>query len=322
MISFLRRLLGPRPTPVDLITPEGLATAEAILTLRADGDVFRQLNEAKGLATKLPRIDYLRALYFIRLGDLSSAREAAKEELRYFPDSSEANALFMELGREATPASAPVGNDEFAEIYNVVREFTMLSPERLRSLYDRAMSVCATDLPGNFVECGVAAGGSSALLAAMIKRHSKSPRRLFSCDTFSGMPKPGRFDRHGGVDADATGWGTGTCSAPMESLRKAAELLGAFDVIEPVQGLFEETLPKERSRIGQIALLHMDGDWYSSTQAILENLFDQVATSAPIQIDDFGHWDGCRRAVNEFTGKRGLKWDLNQIDFTGVWLVK
>jgi hypothetical protein len=66
----------------------------------------------------------------------------------------------------------------------------------------------------------------------------------------------------------------------------------------------------------------MDGDWYSSTREVLENLFDQVITGGRIQIDDYGHWEGCRRAVTEFEKTCGLKFEITQIDETGVWLTR
>jgi hypothetical protein len=54
----------------------------------------------------------------------------------------------------------------------------------------------------------------------------------------------------------------------------------------------------------------------------LENLFDQTAPSAPIQIDDYGYWQGCQRAVREFEQKRSLHFQLQPIDDTGVWMSK
>jgi hypothetical protein len=104
----------------------------------------------------------------------------------------------------------------------------------------------------------------------------------------------------------------------MEACRK----LGVEQLVEPIRGLFGDTLPMHRERIGEIAFLHMDGDWYASTRDILENLYDQVSAGGIIQIDDYGYWDGCRRAVTEFMEARGLRPDLHQIDETGVWFVK
>jgi hypothetical protein len=250
-----------------------------------------------------------------------AACEALKEELRYFPDHAEAGELLAKLSGDPPPQPLP-DDPEFRELYAAIRPYTMVWPARLWSLWQRAREICASDLPGNFVECGVAAGGTSALLAAAIARHSKRPRRLFACDTFEGMPAPTEHDRHQGQNAEAAGWGAGTCAAPQDSLNAICTQLGVAHVVQPVRGFFAETLPSHRAEIGAVALLHMDGDWYESTRDILENLFDQVVPGGAIQIDDYGFWEGCRRAVTEFSEKRGAAFDLQPIDESGVWMTK
>jgi hypothetical protein len=168
----------------------------------------------------------------------------------------------------------------------------------------------------------VAGGGSSALIAAVIARHSKRARKLFAFDSFEGMPPPTELDVHGEHSADAHGWSTGTCAAPEASLREVCSKLGVEGLVETVKGFFGQTLPVHRDRIGPVAFLHMDGDWYESTRDILVNVFDQVVPGSPIQVDDYGYWDGCRRAVAEFQEQRGLAWSLHDIDGTGVWFAK
>src|SRR5438105_11888278 len=110
------------------------------------------------------------------------------------------------------------------------------------------------------------------------------------------MPAPASLDRHEGQAAGQLGWGTGTCAAPVESLLEVCRKLGVEALVEPVQGFFSETLCLHRDRMGGIACLHMDGDWYDSTYQILANLYDQVVQTGRIQIDDYGFWEGCRRA--------------------------
>jgi hypothetical protein len=216
-------------------------------------------------------------------------------------------------------AEVKKSNDTFFDdIYDKIRPYTMLSRERLESLYKAARAICENDIAGNFVECGVAAGGSSAMLAAVIKRFSKQVRWLWAFDSFEGMPEPGEFDRHGNVCADASGWGTGTCSAPEDSVRNLCQRIGALDVLKTVKGRFEHTLPEWRNRAGIISLLHMDGDCYDSTKAILDNLYDHVTGEGFIQVDDYGYWDGCRKAIHEFEQKRNIRFCLKQIDGTGV----
>jgi hypothetical protein len=206
---------------------------------------------------------------------VAEALEALKEELRLFPDDKEAAALLQELtARELAPPLPE--NLEFRELFAAVRPYTMLSVERLFSLFGHARELCREDLAGEVVECGVAAGGSAALLAGVVTRHSKRPRRVFACDSFVGLPAPGPLDRHEGQAAARLGWSGGTCAAPVESLLAACRAVGAGAIVEPVRGFFAKSLPAVRARIGPIALLHLDGDWYESTRAVLDNLFDQV----------------------------------------------
>ncbi|NJL88701.1 MAG: macrocin O-methyltransferase [Coleofasciculaceae cyanobacterium SM2_1_6] len=209
--------------------------------------------------------------------------------------------------------------EEFKELVNQVQPFTLLSEMRLYSLYTATKQICLGDLPGNFVECGAFKGGASAMMAAVIKRYTQRPRKLFAFDTFAGMPEPTEIDRAQGVAANDTGFGVGTLSAPVaENIGKITQELGVTDIVEIVPGLFADTLPVYREQIGEIALLHADGDWYESTMDIFNNLYDAVVPNGLVQIDDYGHWEGCRAAVHEFERSRNLQFVLEKIDYTGV----
>ena len=222
--------------------------------------------------------------------------------------------------KDANPDRA---RKEFAELVAAVRPFTSLSELRLASLYNLARHVCLNDLPGNFVECGAWRGGASALLAYVIKHYSRRLRRLFSFDTFAGMPEPTAVDKHQGIPANDTPFGAGTLKAPRaDFLDIITARLDVCDIVPPVRGLFQETLPRTRDEIGPIALLHADGDWYTSTMDVLNNLFDPIVPGGFLQIDDYGHWEGCKKAVHDFERQRGLAFLLNALDYTGVWLRK
>lgn len=278
---------------------------------------------AKAIKVTRRGLDFLRAHCFIQLGQTSGALEALREELRWFPDNTEAKILLDSIVNEPQSiTNSSCFPSEFLQLLDVIRPYTMLSEQRLYSLYNHAKYICENNIQGNFVECGVAAGGSSALLAWVIKNYSCHPRKLFSFDSFSGMPRPTEFDSSGGIDAESTGWGTGTCAAPESSVIEICTKLGVVDIITTVKGYFEDTLPQMRDWVGMVALLHMDGDWYESTKAILNNLYDRLVNGAFIQVDDYGHWDGCRKAIHEFAAARALQFEMNQIDSTGVWFVK
>lgn len=216
----------------------------------------------------------------------------------------------------------PVCNLELSRVLEKVKSFTLLGFERLWSLYSLAKQVCEEDIPGNFVECGVCRGGSSALLAWVIKNYSRRPRKLYAFDTFSGMPDPTEVDRdYRGVGANDTGFGSGALAAPIsENLEVVAKELGVWDLIVPVPGLFADTLPAYRGQVGEIALLHADADWYQSTMDIFHHFYDQVHSQGFIQIDDYGHWQGCWKAVHDFEQEIGAFFRLHSVDYTGVWL--
>ncbi|GET42080.1 class I SAM-dependent methyltransferase [Microseira wollei] len=213
--------------------------------------------------------------------------------------------------------------DEFQNLLAAIRPFTLLSEARLFSLYTLARQICIDDIPGNFVECGTCKGGSAALLAFAIKRYSLRPRMLYAFDTFEGMPDPTDVDKHNGIPANDTGLGVGTLKAPIiEGLDVVCQALDVRDIVVPVQGLFASTLPESKSKIADIALLHADGDWYESTMDIFNNLFAQVVDDGVIQIDDYGFWEGCRKAIHEFERSQNMSFPLVRIDETGVWFRK
>lgn len=262
--------------------------------------------------------DLMRAKCRLRQGRHQEAYEMLKEELRLHPGNAQAKKLLDRLAKQSRTVEMAAPADEFGHILTSVRPFTMMSEARLRTMYTNARRICEEDRQGNFVECGVAAGGCSALLAHVIKNYSKRPRLLFCFDTFEGMPKPTSADTHAGLAADESGWGTGTCAAPVDSLMQAVRVVGAADVIRPMKGLFRETLPVTRESVGSIALLHLDGDWYESTRDILDNLYNSVLSDGYLQVDDYGHWEGCRKALDEFEKEQDVVFEKTIIDETGI----
>jgi hypothetical protein len=300
---------------------EEFAQAQTLVERGQLEDAFPKLNRLKAERASLAQVDYFRALYFLHRQQPWSAIEALKEELRYYPDNAKASTLLSQLLIQYR-IKPMLGDQEFQSLFDQVSYYTMLGEARLFTLFNHAKHVCQNRITGNFVECGVAAGGSSVLLAAVIARHTHLPRQLFSCDTFEGMPPASAVDLHDGAHALATGWDAGTCAAPETSLLALCEKLGVKEIVQPIKGLFRETLPVQRMRIGSIALLHVDGDWYSSTLDVLENLYGQVMTGGRIQIDDYGWWEGCKKAVTEFEKAHDLHFKLNVIDQTGVWFEK
>ncbi len=314
-------------TTVVAVNPSSIATCiqNAVDELKAGHfeTAFGFLNQAKSLKLPTQGVDFLRAECFLKMNQLYSAKEALLEELRFFPNNMEAENLLTHVTKQLSEStSLLVADKEFNKLLQVIRPYTMLSEDRLFSLFSLTKRVCKQNIPGNFVECGVAAGGSAALLAYVIKKYSKQPRWLYAFDSFDGMPFPTDSDQHNGQAANATGWGAGTCAAPEDSVKDLCAKFGVSDILKTIKGDFRDTLPKMRDTVGMIAFLHMDGDWYESTKAILYNFYDRIVNYGLVQIDDYGYWEGCKKAIHEFEKFRNLTFALNKIDGTGVWLEK
>ncbi|MCK5201311.1 MAG: macrocin O-methyltransferase, partial [Spirochaetales bacterium] len=65
----------------------------------------------------------------------------------------------------------------------------------------------------------------------------------------------------------------------------------------------------------KISLLRLDTDWYASTVEELETLYPLLVEKGVLIIDDYGHFDGARKAVDEYFITRSIL--LNRIDYTG-----
>ena len=284
---------------------------------------FQAASKAKALRLPVLNVDYLRAACLLHLGRPMEAREALREELHYFPDNGSAKQLLEEVFRTA-PDTHRVQDEEFRELLELIRPHSMVPEARLYSLFTLAKKACLDDLPGNFVECGVSRGGSAAMLGIVIKRYSTRPRRLFAFDSFEGMPEPTQYDTQNGIAANDTGWGAGTCSGSSENVQKLCVELGIDEQVILVKGHFEDRLPQWKEKMGEIALLHADSAWYQSTMTILNELYQKVTTKGLIQFDDYGSWDGCRKAVHEFQAQNELTFQFQPIpgDHQGVWIKK
>ena len=87
-----------------------------------------------------------------------------------------------------------------------------------------------------------------------------------------------------------------------------------------IKGKVEETIPEIIP--GKISLLRLDTDWYESTLHNLNHLFPLLSKGGILILDDYGHWQGARKAVDEYLEKNNVKILLNRIDYTGRIAVK
>jgi hypothetical protein len=82
------------------------------------------------------------------------------------------------------------------------------------------------------------------------------------------------------------------------------------------KGLVEETLPG--SDIGELCLARFDTDYYPSTRIEFEVLYPKLVSGGVIIVDDYGFYQGARRATDEYLAKEARRPLLNRIDI-GIW---
>lgn len=216
-----------------------------------------------------------------------------------------------------------------AEIIRTVRAYTMTSPERLFALIQAVRHVTAASIPGDVVECGVWRGGSMMAAALTLMGGSDATRELYLFDTFEGMSPPGVVDVS--VDGQAasallassrtTDPASPWCYAGIDDVRAAMRSIGyPLERIHYIQGRVEDTIPANAP--ARIAVLRLDTDWYESTRHELEHLYPLLTPGGVLIVDDYGHWTGCRKAVDEYLGAHGIKLLLNRVDYTGRIAVK
>lgn len=194
----------------------------------------------------------------------------------------------------------------FMDLFKQVKPYTMTSVEALYALYTAVNYVLERQIPGNFVECGVWRGGSSLLVALILKSRNISDRKLYLYDTFTGMPTPTEFDidkygRSGFEMMEEYGDDIGWCYASLEDVQKVFFNHNFEFEIEFVQGDVMKTLSVTQP--DSISLLRLDTDWYESTALEFELLYPNLSTGGVLIIDDYGVWAGSRKATDDYFSK-------------------
>lgn len=162
---------------------------------------------------------------------------------------------------------------------------------------DRAVSFVkhARTVPkkGVFVEVGVFEGNSAVIIASV------AVGRVFHLyDSWEGLPELKPVDQKKGhkgqFKADFH-----TTSTLIDSL-KCPSCKTIYH-----NGLVQDTFKKE-DYPGGIAFLHIDVDLYEATRFCLENFYPLVLNGGIVQVDDYGLYPGCKKAVRDYCYPRKL----------------
>jgi O-methyltransferase len=187
---------------------------------------------------------------------------------------------------------------------------TYLGVPQLTVLARQVYDVDLSGREGLIIEAGTARGGSAIAMAA-----AKDPIRPMKVyDVFGQIPPPSDDD---GTDVQARyqtiseggarGIGGDTYYGYRDNLYgEVAESFARLGVpidennVELVKGLFEDTIQIDEP----VAFAHLDGDWYESTMTCLERITPLLIKGGRIVLDDYFHWSGCRKAVDDYFAHR------------------
>jgi O-methyltransferase len=238
--------------------------------------------------------------------------------------------LGIDLVRHEVSSEEPNYLSDFSKenllIYEAVKQFTMTSPERVNALIEAIKYVVRNKIGGALVECGVWRGGSVMAMALALKQLDDESRDIYLYDTFTGMVAPTDVDKsriYGDdhakeqfsklkISEDSSHW----LSSSLEEVKENVLSTGyPKKKLHFIKGKVEDTIPENIPR--EIALLRHDTDFYVSTKHELIHLFPLVKPKGVIIFDDYAHWEGARKAVDEYIEENHICIFLNRIDSQG-----
>jgi len=196
------------------------------------------------------------------------------------------------------------------EIVNYVRS-NNLSMGSTQNLYATALAcryIVNMEIEGDFVECGVYRGGHSIIAAEIFKRFGAN-KKVFLFDKFRGMTEPGEkdFQLYSETPAllkykankkqDHVSWAYSSLGEVRNNFHKLK--LADSNVIF-IEGDVLQTIPSNMKLFKSISFLRLDTDWFDSTKIELDFFYPILSKSGVIVVDDYGSWEGSKRATDEY----------------------
>ncbi len=240
------------------------------------------------------------------------------------------SAIGIKRKRERAVKLPPDFDELTTRVFNTVNPYTMTSPERVAALVEAVRYVHANDIPGDFVECGVWRGGSAMAAALVLGELGDESRELWLYDTYEGMSAPTAEDvdvsgraadekfAQRQLTEDSSEW----CRSPLEDVHRNLESTGyPMEKVHFVKGKVEDTIPSEMPA-GAVAILRLDTDWYESTRHEMQHLYPVLEKHGVLVLDDYGYWQGARKAVDEYFAAHGIRPLMGRVDSDGRMIIK
>lgn len=208
----------------------------------------------------------------------------------------------------------------------ISKMYSMTGEKRMSHLTKAVKYIFKNKIHGDFVECGVWQGGNLILMQRLMDFYEEN-RNIYGYDTFDGMTEPNEFDtdindkkasnlmsNQNKIENSDTEniW----CYSGLETVEKNFNKHTKNNNLKLIKGDVGITLKDNRNLPNSISLLRLDTDFYDSTKIELEVLFPLVVKNGVIIIDDYGHWKGQKKAVDEYIYKNKIMPFLFEVDYS------
>ena len=223
-------------------------------------------------------------------------------------------------------------DNKHIKLYEEIEYATYTNIERIDALLKAVNYLEKNNIEGDFVECGVWKGGSCMAMAKQLLENNSKSRKIWLFDTFEGMTEPDEID----VETETGIKGKDLFNnsrkntdkynmwayAPLNEVQNNMKKTGyPHDKFQYIIGKVEDTL-KQKAIPDRISLLRLDTDWYESTKTELEVLFPRLVQGGILIIDDYGHFEGARKAVDEYFSKMPSHYLKHRIDYSARIIIK
>lgn len=194
----------------------------------------------------------------------------------------------------------PILKPELARLIRAIRPHSMVSRKRMQNLWRLLRRVEREHLAGDFVELGVAGGGTAVLLAH-VAQNSRLDRQVFLVDAFELHERPDAF---------------------YEDTRRVLFDEFEFDTenVHLRKAWFQDAVREHPER--SIALLHIDANGYEPVLESLEGLWPRITPGGWIVFDNYGSDRDCHRAVDAFVAAKGLRRELRRFGRSQAYFQK
>ena len=181
-----------------------------------------------------------------------------------------------------------VMEENFKQIYNFVKDYSMLDHYRLYDLYSLAKQ--SSKIEGCILEVGVANGGSGALLSILAKEQNKN---CYLADTWKGVVKASE------KDTSYVGGEFDYCRT--EIVNHLLSCVNTATNTKLLVGIFPDDTGEQI--IDKVSFIHIDVDTYISCKDTVEWAISKLSIGGIIVFDDYGFLglEGVTRYVNEFS---------------------